>query len=106
MRTLHITANQASGLLPAQVPALRDSRGMLSIAVLNFRVHTVNLFYKTLAFCLKVKLLFFPTKCAFIKFLPYCRRRESEGTEFMVLVFYYFPILSKWLMLEQGNKGR
>lgn len=59
MRTEHITANQASGHLPAQAPSLRDSRGILGIAVLNFRVHIVNLFYKTLASCLEVKLPFF-----------------------------------------------
>jgi len=82
---------------------------MLSIAVLNFRVHTVNLFYKTLAFCLKVKLVccfFFPTKYAFIKSLPYCSRHELEGTEFIVLLFYYIPSLPKRLVVEQGNKGK
>lgn len=81
---------------------------MLSLAVLSLWVHTVNSFYKTLAFGLKVKVLFFfffSTKHTFIKFLPYCRRYELEGTEFMVLVFYYIPRLSKQLVLQQGNKG-
>lgn len=59
MKTLHITGNQGSGHLPAQASSLRDSRGMLGIAVLNFRVHIVNLLYKTLASCLKVKQPFF-----------------------------------------------
>lgn len=90
MRTVYTTASQASGLLPAQAPVLRDSGGMLGIVVLNFRVRTVNLFCKPLAFCLKVKLLF-SIKHAFIKFLPYCRRHELEGMEFMVLYFITSP---------------